>query len=211
MGKLQPGRTAYRRRRPLLVLPGLLLLNCGCGLLFVPYATTLPPEPVRRMSVRASQTREVLPEARVSIILYKHDNWMKPYGRWGVSDSLHYEDEELERLARYACEQWEADRREDGAFEIAPRTKCSWAQVWLPLPPVLGPVLYYTYEAEIIVSAPGYDTLWFTDGIAPPCEYRPRIQSDGPPLPDGVYIERLDGVLRVYLPHEISTGVRAAR
>lgn len=188
-------------RRSAFVIPALLcLLNCGCGLLHIPYSTTIPREPLRRISVRAYDTREPLRDAKVSVLLYKHDNWLKPRGCWGASESSDDVREAVGIITDEGCETWQAENLGDGTFKIAPRTKCSWLMVWLPLPPVLGPFLYYTYDGVVIASALGHKTIWLTDRVALPCRPSQKSVDLGSPLPEGEYVEQVDGMLRVYLP-----------
>ena len=176
------------------------LLSCGCGLLHIPYSTTIPREPLRRVSVRAYETREPLRDAEVSVVLYKHDNWFEPIGRWGVSESPDDVREAAGIIDDDVCETWQAKDLGNGDFVVTTRTKCSWLMVWLPLPPVLGPCLYHTYDVVVIASAPGHKTIWFTNDAVLPCRPNPECGYRGGPLPNGEYVEQAEGVLRVYLP-----------
>lgn len=179
-----------------------LVSNSGCGLLFVPYAVTLPKEPLRRVRVMDYDTHLPLPDASVSFRVVRHDNWIQPMPAWGVCDpsdprTLAVAKEDTRR----GIASWKAIRRDDGLFEIAAQTRCAWVQVWCPLPPVLGCFLYYTFDGTLIVSAPGHRTVWFSNSIEAAC--RPNSATcDGPDLPDGIYVDVRDAEVDVFLPRD---------
>jgi len=178
----------------------LCLLTCGCGLLHVPYSTTLPREPFSRVSVRAYETREPLRDSIVSIVLYEHHNWIEPMGWCRVTESPDGFRDVVGIKSDDDCETWQAEGIGNGDFEVAPRTKCSWVQVWFPLPSVLGPCIYHTYDAVVVASAPGHKTTWFTDRVALPCTSGPEWGPRESRLPAGTYVEPVEGVLHIYLP-----------
>ncbi|MGD8451901.1 MAG: hypothetical protein PVJ57_08790 [Phycisphaerae bacterium] len=186
----------------------LCLLTCGCGLVHVPYATTFPRERLCRISVRAYDTRQPLPNANVSIFLHEQHNWFEPAGCWSVADSPDGFRRVLDIDRRGRCETWPADRIGEGEFEATPRTKCSWVQVWFPLPAVLGPCLYHTYDAVIVASAPGHKTVWLTSNVILPCKPNRESGYRGEPIADGAYAESADSILCIYLPRATPDAVR---
>ncbi len=176
------------------------LLTCGCGLLRIPYSTTIPREPLRRVCVRAYESREPVRDAKVAMILYKHDNWMEPVGCWGITESSEDVAGAAGILTEQKRETWQAEGIGDGIVEIAPRTNCSWLIVWLPLTPVLGPWAYNTYDGVIVASAPGWKTIWLTDRVTLPCVSGAECGSGESRFTNGTYAEVVEGVLHVYLP-----------
>jgi len=62
------------------------LTSSGCGLLHIPYLTSLPREPLRTIRLLGFEAREPLGHATVTATVQKHENWFKPMGRWGTRD-----------------------------------------------------------------------------------------------------------------------------
>ncbi len=179
-----------------------IVANSGCGLLFVPYAVTMPREPLRHVQVLDYDTHLPLPNACVSFHVSRHDNWIQPTPSWGICDSSDWET--LTAARRKSDEHiasWKAVRRDDGIFEIAARTRCAWVQVWCPLPPVLGCFLYHTFDGTLIVSAPGHKTVWFSNTMEAACRPDDTFH-DGPDLPGGIYVNVRDTEVDVFLPKD---------
>ena len=137
---------------------------CGCGLLHVPYAVTLPSKPLRSVYVLDRETGQPVADTHVWLRVTRWENWMEPMSPWITCEGPVEDTSAMMDNERNECMvSWEAVRREDGRWEVAPRTFCGWVCVWCPLPPVLGCFLYYTYDGVLEVSAPGYRTLWISD------------------------------------------------
>ncbi len=222
-------RVSTLHRTAAVIATTVALLNAGCGLLRVPYAITLPREPLQRIQVHSADTRAVLPEATVTVALCKHDNWMPPRGHWGLgaggsmpSGADHggngagaaangtgpgetpvgcwYSSGDLLKT-------WLATRRADGVFEIEPQRKWGWVTVWAPIPSPLGWYLYDTFDLTVLVTAPGHQSVWFSNDVTLPVTPSRGLICSAQFLPEANFAESVGGVLHVYLP----VAQRAAR
>jgi len=188
-------------RIPATLLVALLTTLCGCGLLHVPYAVTLPSKSLRCVHVLDHKTREPVADAYVSFHVTKWHNWMKqPLPSWIACEDPLQEgsgapcDQESDRVAS-----WEAVRDKDGSFSVRPRTFCAWVSVWFPLPCPLGWFLYYTYDGVLEVSAPGYRTLWISDsGVGHAIKWGKAV-NEGARRPTKGTIALRDSAVVVYL------------
>jgi hypothetical protein len=202
-------------RWALLALPILTLANSGCGLLFVPYATVLPREPVRVVRVFDFETKAPLENATVTPLIEPWDNWFEPIGRCGLGDPnapygvrphAKSEGETARQGNDYYVkpptrEPLEIQAAKGGSFRITPALRWSWLQVWIPLSPVLGPWMYHTHECLFVVSAPGHGQVWFNDALAAKRGARSEGRSAPPErIFDGVYVAVDEKETRVYLP-----------
>jgi hypothetical protein len=119
----------------------------GCGLVFLPYARQFPG-PVRVVKAVDADTREALPDADVRIRIARMSNWLIliPWLSCGGPDLP-----DAGKLAEPTAQR--------GQFKLKPQVACGWMQVWLPLPPVLGPAIMHEPYARLHVSAPEHDCL----------------------------------------------------
>lgn len=134
----------------------------GCGLIFVPQVTTIPGGGVHSVIVRDMDTKQPVCNANVTLEIRKWDNWMLPPQGWweyygdGERPSVHGEDKGETLAARTAA---------PGTYGLPSVKKLEWIQIWVPWPPVLGPVIYHTYAGSIVVSADDYGMIVVQDRL----------------------------------------------
>ena len=181
-----------------LTLGVVALTNVGCGLLFVPYVSPLPPEEFRKVDVRDAQTGSPLQDASVWAEFRAYRNWVL-FSDWGTFAPGDEGSPASQPYPGVRSEPLEVAETAPGSFQIEPVNRWSWVRVWIPLPPVLGPWYYETYEVVISASAPGFRTLWFNQWAPCPCEADANEMRDGAAYAGRVQMERRSDGLRVYL------------
>lgn len=149
-----------------------LLFACctlsGCGLLYVPDPVTIPHRSLRRIVVVDRETLEPIEDATVTCTMQRWDNWIRPIVRWEVFTPAN-EAEGSTRAAQPCGDtgrDWPGEPQGDGIFIIEPKTKLGWTHIMFPLDLPIGGVIRHTYCGAITVSAPGHDTVWFTNQTA---------------------------------------------
>ncbi len=139
---------------PMVFLP---LLN-GCGLVFVPTVQQYPG-PVKAVRIGDAHSEEILTDAQVRFEIVKYVNWIRyppglsPTEPDYTSPGTSTKDEDVVIL----------DQTSDKAGRFTFRRKSMWGamQIWLPLPPILGPAILHEHRAYILASAPGHCQLIF--------------------------------------------------
>ncbi len=207
------GREAHRAawaRHGVVLLA--LALGCavtgGCGLLFLPEVTERPAAALRTVEVVDAVTGEAVPaaEIRLARIPWSNDMRPRPWVRWGVAQSA---EGAVRRLAPKTDpadvpQTQPARHLGEGRFAIAPHPQWLWHQVLFPFgsPPDYGP--YYTQQAHLVVSAPGYRAVWVSDPwLEPSEEGPPPVRYEfGPaePAQPGPRVRLTEAGLRIALP-----------
>jgi len=188
-----------------------LVLGCqataGCGLLFLPEVTERPAPALRTVEVVDAVTGDPVTTADLLLARVPWANYMRPYPwvTWGVAQSA---DGAIRRLAPQADpadvpRSRPARHLGRGWFEIEPHDQWVWHQVVFPFGLPLGPVIHHTRQAHLVVSAPGYRTVWVSDPWRVPAETPPAVRFEfGPAAPaqPGPRVRLTEAGLRMALP-----------
>jgi len=180
----------------------------GCGLLFLPAISERPAEPLRTLTVVDAVTAEPVPDVEVALVRlpWADDRPPHPWATWGVAQS------EASAVRRLAPKSDPADLPRSrparplgsGRYVIRPHGQWTWYQVLFPFGTPYGPVVYHTRQAHLLVSAPGYRTVWVSDPWVEPSEDQPlAIRYEfGPaePAQPGPSVRLAEDGLRIALP-----------
>lgn len=194
---------ALRRTRIAITHSGCALLSLllclpttGCGLLRIPYRVTLPRADLQHVRVLPTAAYDPLPDATVTLLVFKHQNWMPPRSAWGFCPSPSIVTARFHDDAQ--CESCPAQCTPDGTFIVPAQQHTGWRTLWWPWPCLLGPWLYDTCDAILIVSAPGHATLWLTNNATLPLLPEQCDACDPPASRSPT--EFCDNILYIHLP-----------
>ena len=174
----------------------LLLLVCGsgCGLLTVPYLQPIAPEPLRRIVVVDAKTQEPLDGGSVTVRVHPWENWIEPLPIWGVGDP---DASPLQSRIDQRVFVSEARKLGPGVFETPREAKWAAVTIWFPIPSPLGWVLYHSYASQVVVAAPGHQTVWVSSTMTRNTAGNPFPRDK---TPADARIEFTSGQLQVFLP-----------
>jgi hypothetical protein len=167
-----------------LLLTAVACTAAGCGAVLVPEVTPRPVPALRTVEVVDAVTGEPVTLADVRLARVPYADYLEPHpwATWGEAQSP---ESALKRLApgtdpADVPQSRPARHLGDGWFEIAPQDEWTWHQVVFPFGAPEGAVMHHTRQAHLLVSAPGYRTVWVSD---------PRAASEeaGPARPDVRY------------------------
>ena len=164
----------------------------GCGLLFVPTVHDYPGV-VKGVRVVDCDTNLPVPDPHISFEIAKFVNWV-------AFPPLVEDSEDISQVPGLKKNE---DRVvldstcRDGTFTFDRKYMWGALQIWLPLPPVLGPAVIHEHQAVIAVEASGYRRMKFTYNPRNPPEansrYETRREEGG-----HVYFDE-SGILTFYL------------
>jgi len=206
------------RKTASLLMPALgCAATAGCGLLFVPEVAERPAPALRTVEVVDAVTSEPVMTADLLLARVPWSDYLRPlpWMTWGVAQSA---EGAIQRLAP-GTDPADVPRSRPvrhlglGWFEIAPHDECSWQQVVFPFGAPLGPVMYHTHQAHLVVSAPGYRTVWVSDPWMASANDRPPVRFEfGPAAPaqPGPGVRLTEAGLHIALPPR-SLPTRAPR
>jgi len=191
----------------LLVLAIGCAATAGCGAVFLPEASERPTPALRTVEVVDAVTGEPITTADVAVAGVPYSSCLEPYpwATWGEAQSA---ESALRRLApdtdpADVPEARPARHLGDGWFAVAPYEEWTWHQVLFPFGAPLGPVIHHTLQAHLVVSAPGYRTVWVSDPRMGSAAEPPPIRYEfGPSAPaqPGPRVRLTEAGLQVALP-----------
>ena len=179
-------------------------MNSGCGLLHIPYSEVFPDEPMQRIYVLDLKDHAPITDATVTCTLTKWDNWFPPHAFWGIQPEESSAKPGQSRIQKPdSSTTWPAEQLGNGVYQFKPISKWATKQIWFPLPPVLGSILYHTHLATIQVSAPRYKTVWVNNGIEKnKNQIGESYRSDNNELPSVNCVEVGSNSVKILLPRQ---------
>ncbi|MFO8013728.1 MAG: hypothetical protein R6X20_10540 [Phycisphaerae bacterium] len=167
-------------RRPLIPIL-LLAIGCtaaaGCGAVLVPEVTQRPAPALRTVEVVDAVTGEPVTLADVRVARVPWSDYLQPHpwATWGEAQSP---ESALRRLAPGTDPADVPQSRPgrhlgDGWFAVPPYEEWAWHQVVFPFGGPQGAVVHHTRQAHLVVSAPGYRTVWVSEPWVEAEEARP--------------------------------------
>lgn len=191
----------------LVLLPVLACVMAGCGAVFVPEVAERPAPPLRTVEVVDAVTGEAVTtaEVRIARVPYAKPLEPQPWATWGEAQSP---ESALKRLApgtdpADVPQSRPARHLGDGWFEVRAQPAWTWQQVVWPLAGSEEPVVYHARWPHLVVSAPGYRTVWVADPRTKPDAGRPAVRYEfGPARPPepGPSVRLTEAGLQVALP-----------
>jgi hypothetical protein len=128
----------------------------GCGLVFVPTVHEYPGA-VKAVRVIDDESGEALAGADVRFEVCKYANWCPfPPVVVEASEEVYAPGMKSEEKVRLAA------TRTGDVFHLERRYFWGLMQIWLPLPPILGPALLHEHRGLIYASAENYQGLVFS-------------------------------------------------
>ena len=183
----------------------------------MPEVIERPAPALRTVEVVDAVTGEPVTTADLLLVRVPWSNYLRPHPwmTWGVAQSAESAIRRLapktdpadvprSRPARHLGRGW---------FQIEPHEQEVWHQVVFPFGLLKGPVLCHTRQANLVVSAPGYRTVWVSDPWRASAEDPPAVRFEfGPaePAQPGPRVRLTEAGLRVALPPR-SLPTRAPR